>query len=98
MSAVTTRISVSKTAGKRKFEPNQKVGSSRMLLDEADSISLDSPLTQVTILVNNCLLGSDRSIPNINKVPILVLMDHLSIHAASFPEDEVCATLDEPPQ
>ena len=67
-----------------------------MLLDEADSISLDSPLTKVTALVQNCMLGSDPSIPNINKFPILVLMDRLSIDATSFPEDEVCDSLDEP--
>lgn len=95
---MTATISAPETAGKGKLEPSQQVQFMQTLIDEADSISLNSPLTKITTLVENCMLGSDPSIPNINKFPILVFLDRLSIDATGFPEDEVCdnLNLDEP--
>lgn len=93
--ACSAPVLASKRNGKRKLESNQHVQCLHQLISEVESISLDSPLTKVTALLEKCCLGSDPSVPHIHKFPLLILIDRLSIDTSGFPEDEVCDNLDE---
>jgi len=57
------------------------------LLGKATSITMTSPFASVIEMVSYCGLGEDPSLPNINKYPLLVLLNRLQISTEGFPED-----------